>query len=78
MKTAISVPDDLFHRADELARNLGKSRSELYQEALAEYLLRRDSSSITAAMNAVVDEVGDEEDPWVAEASRRTLERIEW
>jgi len=78
MKTAVSIPDELFHRADELARKRGKSRSQVYQEALAEYLLRRDEQSITDSLNEVVDEVGTEVDPWLAEASRQTLERSEW
>jgi metal-responsive CopG/Arc/MetJ family transcriptional regulator len=78
MKTAVSIPDELFHRADALARKRGTSRSQLYQEALAEYLLRRDGSSITEAMNAVIDEVGPDVDPWVDAVSRRTLERTEW
>lgn len=39
MKTAISVPDGLFERADRLAHRLGKSRSQVYREALAEYLM---------------------------------------
>ena len=78
MKTAVSIPDDLFHRADELARALGMSRSRLYQEALAEYVLRRDADSLTEELNQVLAEVGGEPDPWLAEAARVTLERGEW
>jgi len=44
----------------------------------AEYLRRRDTQSVTASMNAAVDEVGADVDPWVAEVARRTLERTEW
>ena len=29
MKTAVSVPDDVFERADRLARSTGRSRSEV-------------------------------------------------
>lgn len=78
MKTAVSIPDELFHRADALARTHGKSRSQVYQEALAEYLLRRDEQSITDSLNDVIDQVGTEVDPWLAEVSRQTLERSEW
>ncbi|MDQ3485059.1 MAG: ribbon-helix-helix protein, CopG family [Actinomycetota bacterium] len=78
MKTAVSIPDDLFHRADALAAELGSSRSQLYREALAEYLQRYDEQSITASYDAVVAEVGPEADPWLAEAGRRALERNEW
>jgi predicted transcriptional regulator len=78
MKTAVSVPDGLFKRVEELARRLGKSRSQVYREALAEYVFRRESRSVTDALDQVVDEVGAAPDGWVAEAGRRGLERSEW
>lgn len=53
MNTAISIPDDLFRRADELATYLGKSRSELYREALADYVARRDPRAVTSALNEI-------------------------
>jgi metal-responsive CopG/Arc/MetJ family transcriptional regulator len=77
MKTAVSIPDDLFQRAEELARRLGKSRSQVYREALAEYVLRHETRSVTSAMNELVDELGPEGDPWRVEAARRALERNE-
>ena len=78
MKTAISIPDDLFRQVDDFAKRLGKSRSEVYRDALREYLRQRDAQSLTDAMNKVIDEVGTEVDPWVAEASRQVLLRSEW
>ena len=78
MKTAISIPDELFRRADELARRLGKSRSEIYREALADYVARRDPGAVTRALDDLADELTVEDDPFVAEAARRTLERSEW
>jgi metal-responsive CopG/Arc/MetJ family transcriptional regulator len=38
MKTAISIPDAVFEEAERLARQRGWSRSELYANAVAEYL----------------------------------------
>lgn len=78
MKTAVSIPDELFEKAEDLARRLGKSRSRVYQEALAEYLLRRDADAITLAMDDVLEDVGDTPDEWLAKAARTTLERSEW
>ena len=78
MKTAVSIPDALFEQADRLAHRLGKSRSQLYREALAEYLARRDSSEITAALNEVADELGDEDRRWIDATTREMLERTEW
>jgi predicted transcriptional regulator len=78
MKTAVSIPDELFRRADELARRVGKSRSQVYQEALAEYLLRRDPAAVTQAMDEVLEDVQRAPDGWLSEAGRHTLERSEW
>jgi metal-responsive CopG/Arc/MetJ family transcriptional regulator len=78
MKTAVSIPDKLFQRADAIARRLGKSRSEVYREALTEYVARRESAEVTAALDEVVADVGGTVDAWSAEAGRRALERSEW
>ena len=53
MKTAISLPDNLFQEADGYARSAGISRSELYALALTEYLARREEARITQRLNAV-------------------------
>ncbi|MCI0432364.1 MAG: hypothetical protein L0271_01755 [Gemmatimonadetes bacterium] len=79
MKTAVSLPDDLFRAAERQAKRARKSRSQLYAEALAEYLARHAPDEVTAAMNRVleqVDELGP--DPALAAAARRVFERTEW
>jgi metal-responsive CopG/Arc/MetJ family transcriptional regulator len=78
MKTAVSIPDEVFKGAEKLARKARKSRSQLYSEALKEYISRHDSDEITEAMNRVCDEVGTTNDPFVAAAARRTLLRVDW
>lgn len=78
MKTAVSIPDELFRRADELAGRLGKSRSEVYREALADYVARRDVGAVTRALDEIADELMTEDAAFVTEAARQTLERSEW
>jgi metal-responsive CopG/Arc/MetJ family transcriptional regulator len=78
MKTAVSIPDELFSRADEMARKTGKSRSQLYQEALSEYLLRRDPGAVTQAMDEALTDIDPRPGAWVVEAGRQTLRRSEW
>lgn len=78
MKTAVSIPDELFSRAEEMARKTGKSRSRLYQEALSEYLLRRDPGALTQAMDEALAGIDPQPDPWLTAAGRQTLERSEW
>jgi hypothetical protein len=78
MKTAISIPDVVYSEAERLARRLRKSRSQLYAEAVAEYVARHDPEAVTEAMDRVCDELGSEPDPAVSAAARRILERSEW
>jgi hypothetical protein len=78
MKTAVSIPDDIFKKAERLARRMNKSRSQLFSNALADYVARHSSDQITEAMNQVCDQVGGETDGFTSVASRRTLERVEW
>ena len=79
MKTAVSLPDDVFQAAERHARKTRKSRSRLYAEALAEYLARHGDDAVTDAMNGVVEQLGScEPDPFVTDAARRVLEASEW
>jgi metal-responsive CopG/Arc/MetJ family transcriptional regulator len=78
MKTAVSIPDDIFEKAERLARRDKRSRSELFAAALAEYVARHAPDEVTEAMNRVCESVGDQRDGFVADAGRRTLQRVEW
>jgi metal-responsive CopG/Arc/MetJ family transcriptional regulator len=78
MKTAVSLPDDVFREAERQARRARKSRSQLYAEALSEYLARHAPDEVTDAMNRVLDQVKQPTDPFVSAAARRILERSEW
>lgn len=78
MKTAVSIPDDVFQRAERLARRSKKSRSRLFSDALREYVARHASEEVTEAMNRTCVAVGDTTDPFVSTAARRVLKRTEW
>jgi len=81
MKTAISIPDEVFQKAEKLARRLKKSRSQLYQDAIGDYLARHDEGSMIEAINRVCDDpdaADPETDAFVAAWARHTLERTEW
>jgi predicted transcriptional regulator len=78
MKTAISVPDEVFEQADNLAKRLKMSRSQLYSRALSEYVARHASDEVTEALDRVSAELGAEQDAFVSTATRRILERTEW
>ena len=78
MKTAISLPDAVFLAAERQAKRAQKTRSQLYAEALAEYLSRHAPDEVTEAMNRVVDALEEARDPFVRAAAHATLERVEW
>ena len=78
MKTAISIPDDVFEEAERLVTALQTSRSQLYSRALREFVAKHAPDRLTEAMNRVVDEVGPEIDEFSQRAAYRALERVEW
>lgn len=79
MKTAVSIPDDVFAGAERLAHRTKRSRSEIYSAAVREYIARHSGDAVTEAMNSVLDEVGGAGgDPFVSLAARNALEQVEW
>jgi len=78
MKTVVSLPDAVFHAAERQARRARKSRSQLYAEALSEYLSRHAPDEGTDAMNHVVDQLSPGPDAFVLAAAQSVLQRSEW
>ena len=80
MKTAVSVPNDVFEQAERLARRAGRSRSDVYSAALREYLARHATDELTATINEVIDDLGEEAavDPFVRSTGQQVLEQNEW
>jgi predicted transcriptional regulator len=73
MKTAISLPDDLFESAEQLATRLGTTRSGLYARALSEFVDKHRSDAITAQLNSVYDEIKAELDPTIAAIQSQSI-----
>lgn len=79
MKTALSLPDEVFLDAERFAKRARKSRSRLYAEALKEYLARHAPDEVTEDMNRVIAQLGEAgPDPFVAAAARRMLGDVAW
>ena len=78
MKTAISLPDELFDEADAVAERIGMSRSQLYATALAEYLAKFRSDSVTARLNDVHSVTASSRDEALRSAALKTVRRAEW
>jgi predicted transcriptional regulator len=78
MKTAISVPDEVFKQAERLARRQGRSRSELYSAAVREYVARHAPDDVTDALDRVVEDLGQEPAAFRRTAAKRVMQRTEW
>ena len=78
MKTAISLPDKVFQEAERFAHKTKRSRSQLYSEALEEYLNRHSSNDITNAMNDVCDKIGQFDQSFSKAASKSILKKEQW
>ena len=78
MKTAVSIPDDIFGRAEQFAPRGRRSRSEVYAAALDKYRARRAHDEVTDAMNRACDEIGRTDDAFLTAAGRQVLAGTEW
>lgn len=81
MKTAISLPDDVFARASRRANELGMSRSEFFARAAGSYLDELDATSVTEQIDAALAGIGkDDSNGWAVGAGHGVLARSteEW
>jgi len=80
VKTAISIREDLFAEVEQLAKELGVSRSQVFAMALEEFIVRRQNRQLLDALNrAYADEPTDEERA-LLQAMRRIQREVadEW
>jgi metal-responsive CopG/Arc/MetJ family transcriptional regulator len=71
MKTAISIPDELFEAAERIAARKNMSRSQLYSQAVAEWVERHRDDRVTEALDAVYSA---DEEAGALEAEVETLQ----
>lgn len=77
MKTAVSMPDDLFRRVDARARALKISRSALLAKAAREFLEKgTPTADVTAAWNSAIEKGGQPGEEPAALAFRRRAKRV--
>jgi metal-responsive CopG/Arc/MetJ family transcriptional regulator len=61
MKTAISVPQDTFDRADRVAKERGMTRSAFFAAAADHYAADLEAESVTSQINAALDLAGEDD-----------------
>lgn len=78
MKTAISIPDEVFEAADRTAKKLGVSRSELYATAVHEYVKRYRIENITSRLNEVYSSNDSSLDANIKLLQSKTIAKEDW
>lgn len=78
MKTALSLPDDLFEAAEAEARRRNLSRSRLYSLALQEFLERHEAASVREKLDQVYGAEPSTVDEPLSRAQLKTLDSDEW
>jgi metal-responsive CopG/Arc/MetJ family transcriptional regulator len=78
MKTAISIPDEIFHTADHLAKRLGMSRSEFYSKAVSNFIAAHQNESVTKALDKIYEKETSRIDPVINLMQLRSLSKEDW
>lgn len=81
VKTAVSMDEGLFREAEEWAEKLGVSRSQLFANAVAEYVRERENEELLRRLNeAHADGLDDEEKEYLERMrvyQGRLIDRLE-
>jgi metal-responsive CopG/Arc/MetJ family transcriptional regulator len=78
MKTAISIPDALFERAEVVAREMAISRSELYAKAVEAYIKGRLGAEVTNRLNTIYSREESRLDPALARMQASSIPAEQW
>ena len=78
MKTAISMPDDIFQAAEELSKRLGMSRSELYAKAVAAFVKSHKSTRVKETLNTIYATEDSRLDPALMAFQALSLPKEDW
>ena len=78
MKTAISIPDPIFQAAEEAAKQLSISRSELYARAVEQFVAAHCQANVTEKLNEVYSESPSALDSDLEEIQSLSLDKSPW
>ena len=78
MKTAISIPDNVYNAAEQLANRLGESRSELYSKAVGNYIEQHQNIKVTEKLNDIYENTSSFDSDIENMQKRAWLKRNPW
>jgi len=77
MKVAVSIPDQVFEEAEQVAKRRRVSRSRVYAEALEEFVKKHRGKSVREALDVVYARKSSGTDQVLTELQARAL-REKW
>lgn len=78
MKTAISVPNDVFQLSEKLAKKLKVSRSAVFAMGVKKLAEEHDEDEIIRQINRVCEKVDTSVDPVLFQMAMLSLPKDEW
>lgn len=78
MKTAISIPDNVYQSAEKLAKRLGKSRSQLYTQALNNYLEQNNEEGVQELLDKVYTTEDSQVPPSIKRLQSKAVAKEQW
>lgn len=76
MKTAISIPDDLFLTVEEMAKKLNVSRSQFFAEAVRDYIAKQNNRELFKTLNKVYSEIDTEQEVKLRKRSKKYYSKL--
>jgi metal-responsive CopG/Arc/MetJ family transcriptional regulator len=78
MKTAISIPDPIFQAAENMAKRLGMSRSELFTVAMSKYMKEHKYQNVTESLNKIYSQDIEDIDKELVSMQLKSLPKEDW
>ena len=78
MKFDVSIPNPVLHAAENLAKKMGVSLSELYTAALNAYVAEHQKENITETLDQIYAEEQSTLEPELVKMQVESLEGKEW
>ena len=78
MKTAISMPDEVFRTAERFARERKLSRSALFTRAVREFLAHHRQEGVTERLDRVYANEDSGLDPVLRQLQTASLQKEQW
>ena len=78
MRNELAVPAEILNAAEQLARQLGLSPSELFTAAISDFIQRHQQVDVTAELDKIYSGTQSALDPVLDAMQLRSLPKEEW